>query len=109
MDCSFIGFHKCRHFTEPTLSIADHGSRAVWGMNSLRSLGCRDRRFESYWGMDVCVGLFCVVLGSGLAIGWSLIQGVLDLKTEVKRKCFTDALCSNKNGSNRNTIQYSLC
>jgi hypothetical protein len=47
------------------------------------------------------------VLGSGLAIGWSLIQGVLptvlDEETEVKR-CFTDALCSNKNGSNRNKI-----
>jgi hypothetical protein len=27
---------------------ADHGSRAVLGMNCLRSLGRRDRRFESY-------------------------------------------------------------
>jgi hypothetical protein len=38
----------------------DHGSRAVWGMNCLRSLGCCNRRFESYWGMDVCVRLFCL-------------------------------------------------
>jgi hypothetical protein len=25
----------------------------------------------------------------------------------VKQKCFTDALCYNKNGSNRNTIKYN--
>jgi hypothetical protein len=42
------------------ISRAGHGRRAVWGMNCLRSLRCRDRRFESYWGMDVCVRLFCV-------------------------------------------------
>jgi hypothetical protein len=32
-------------------------------------------------GMDVCVRLFCVCIvlcvGSGLATGWSLVQGVL--------------------------------
>jgi hypothetical protein len=57
-----------------------------------------------------------LVLGSGLAIGWSLIQGVLptvlDSETELKR-CFTDALCFNKKkkkeatGIQYNTIQYN--
>jgi hypothetical protein len=32
------------------------------------------------WGMDACVRLFCVCavvcVGSGLATGWSLVQGV---------------------------------
>jgi hypothetical protein len=28
-------------------------------------------------GMDVCVSLFCVCVGSGLATGWSSVQGVL--------------------------------
>jgi hypothetical protein len=28
-------------------------------------------------GMDVCVRLFCVCVGSGLATGWSLVQRVL--------------------------------
>jgi hypothetical protein len=27
--------------------------------------------------MDVCLRLFCVCLGNGLAMGWSLIQGIL--------------------------------
>jgi hypothetical protein len=24
------------------------------------------------------------------------------------KRCFTDALCSNKNGSNRNTVKYNM-
>jgi hypothetical protein len=31
------------------------------------------------WGMDVCVRLFCVCVGSGLATGSSPIQGVYRL------------------------------
>jgi hypothetical protein len=41
------------------------------------------------WGMDVCVHLFCVFVlscvGSGLAMGWSLIQGVLPTVYRIKK------------------------
>jgi hypothetical protein len=53
-------------------------------VNCLLSLGRWNRRFESYSGhgclVCVCVySVFCVVLclGSGLATGWSLVQGIL--------------------------------
>jgi hypothetical protein len=55
--------------------------------------------------MDVwCVYVFILCLGRGLAMSWSLIQGVLPTvykikETEVNRS-FTDALCSR--GRNRN-------
>jgi hypothetical protein len=48
-------------------------------------------------GVDVCLHLFCVCVYSGLASGWSPIQGVLPTllrwrnRSETKR--FTDALC----------------
>jgi hypothetical protein len=48
-------------------------------------------------GMDVCVCLFCVCVGTGLVIGWSLVQGVLPivlgLRNWSETKRFTDALC----------------
>jgi hypothetical protein len=63
---------------------AGHGSRAVWGIYSLRLFGSRDRGFESHSGNGcfVCVCAFfcvCVVLclGRGLATSWSPLQGVL--------------------------------
>jgi hypothetical protein len=49
-------------------------------------------------GMDVCLCLFCVSIGSGFATGWSPIQGVLPtvlgLRNWSETKRFTDALCS---------------
>jgi hypothetical protein len=51
---------------------AGHSGRAVWGMNFLRSLERWDRGFESH-SRHGCL----FVLGSGLATGWSLVQGVL--------------------------------
>jgi hypothetical protein len=49
-------------------------------------------------GMDVCLPLLCVCVGSGLATGWSRVQGllltVLRLRNWSETKRFTDALCS---------------
>jgi hypothetical protein len=49
-------------------------------------------------GMDACLRLFCVCVGSDLATGWSPVQGVLPtvlgLTNWSERKRFTDALCS---------------
>jgi hypothetical protein len=53
-------------------------------------------------GMDVCLRLFCVCavvcVGSGLASGWSPVQGVLPtvlrLRNLSETKCLTDALRS---------------
>jgi hypothetical protein len=51
-------------------------------------------------GMDVRLCLFCVCIGSGLAMGWSPVQGVLPtlptvlgLRNWRETKRFTDALC----------------
>jgi hypothetical protein len=57
---------------------------AGYGINNLRSLGHRDRGYQSYLGHGclVCVSvrLFCVCvvlrLGRGLATGRSLVQGL---------------------------------
>jgi hypothetical protein len=61
---------------------ADHSGRAVYGMNCFRSLERWDRGIESHSRHGcVCVRLFCVCVGlcvgSGLATGSSLVQGVL--------------------------------
>jgi hypothetical protein len=55
--------------------MACHGSRAIWGMNCLRSLGRWDHEFESNSRHEclVCMRIFCVCLETG----WSLVQGVL--------------------------------
>jgi hypothetical protein len=53
----------------------DHSGRAVLGMNCLLSLESWDRGFKSPQGMDVCVCVLCI--GSGLATGLPLVQGVL--------------------------------
>jgi hypothetical protein len=49
-------------------------------------------------GMDVCLCLFCVCIGSGLAMGWSPVQGVpptvLGLRNWSETKRFADAVCS---------------
>jgi hypothetical protein len=50
-------------------------------------------------GMDVCVCVYSVfVLGIGLAMGWSLVQGILPnvlrLRNWSETKRFTDGLCS---------------
>jgi hypothetical protein len=48
-------------FFQSNLSlIADHGSRAVYGMNCLRSRGCRDRGLESHFGHRYLVFVLCV-------------------------------------------------
>jgi hypothetical protein len=68
-------------FTPVMFSRGGHGSRAVWNMYCLRSLGSRDRGFESHTrhGCLICVFILCFVLclGRGLATSWSLVQGVL--------------------------------
>jgi hypothetical protein len=72
------------HTISISISIAGHGSWAVWGMNCLRSLGSRDRLVRiphKAWTFGLCMCLFCVrvvlYLGRGLATSWSLVQGVL--------------------------------
>jgi hypothetical protein len=49
-------------------------------------------------GTDVCLRLFCVCVGSGLAAGWSPVQGplpsVLRLRNWSETKRLADALCS---------------
>jgi hypothetical protein len=77
--CSFemsVGFYRT------TWNYADHGDRAVKGMDCLRSLESWDRRFESHSSRGcLCLRLFCVCvvlcIGSGLAMGSSPVQGVL--------------------------------
>jgi hypothetical protein len=68
----------------PTVFIynAGHSSRAVWGMNCLRSdAGIVGSNPNQGMYVCVCIRLFyvCVFLclGSCLATGWSLVQGVL--------------------------------
>jgi hypothetical protein len=62
---------------------AGHSSRAVWGINCLRSLERWDHWFESHlmYGCLECVCVYCVCvvlcLGSGFVTRWSLVQGVL--------------------------------
>jgi hypothetical protein len=66
--------------------LADHS-----GMNSFRSLGLWDRGFENHsrHGCLYCVRLFyvCIVLcvGTGLATGWSSVQGVLSTVYRIKK------------------------
>jgi hypothetical protein len=72
-----------------TITVAD---RVVQGMNCLRSLEHWDCGFESHSRHRcLCVRLFCVCgvlcVGSGLAMGWSHIQGVLPC---VKKGCETE-------------------
>jgi TorA maturation chaperone TorD len=66
-------------------------------MNVLRPLEHWDRGFESI-SRHECLCLFCVCIGSGLATGWSPIQGVLPtvlgLRNWPETKRFMDALCS---------------
>jgi hypothetical protein len=49
-------------------------------------------------GMDICLRLFCVCIGSGLATGRSPVQGVLPnvlgLRNWSETKRFTDSLCT---------------
>jgi hypothetical protein len=49
-------------------------------------------------GMDICLCLFCVCICSGLATGWSPIEGVLPIVLGLRNwnetKSFTDAPCS---------------
>jgi hypothetical protein len=60
-------------FYSVTTVRADHSGRVVWGMNCLRSLEHRDRRFESQSRHG------CLCVGSGLATNWSPVQGVLPI------------------------------
>jgi hypothetical protein len=67
-------------FTGVNLWAAGHGSRVVWGMYCLLSLGSQDHGFESHarHGCLVCVCVFlCLWTGRDLAKSWSLVQGVL--------------------------------
>jgi hypothetical protein len=65
-----------------SINLTDHSGHAVSGINRLRSLERLDRGFESHSKHGcLCVHLFCVrvllCVGSGLATGWSLVQGIL--------------------------------
>jgi hypothetical protein len=72
----FISAYNDTVLIMTVLWISIHSGRVVWGMNRLRPLEHWDRWFESHSGHAcVCVHLFCV--GSGLATGWSPVQGVL--------------------------------
>jgi hypothetical protein len=82
---------SCR--TVPVFSLsaisADHSCRAVWGMNHLHPLEHWDRVFESRSRHGyLCVRLFCVCLVlcivSGLATGWSTVQGILSTVYTIK-------------------------
>jgi hypothetical protein len=85
-------------------------------MNSLRSLEHWDRGFESY-SRHGCVFAFIVLLcsscvGSGLATGWSPVQGilptVLGLRNWNETKRFTDAPCgSNRKERDRDRALYT--
>jgi hypothetical protein len=58
----------------------DQIGRAVKGINCLRPLEHWDRGFESHWRYGcMCAFCGCVVLcvGSGLATGWSPVQGFI--------------------------------
>jgi hypothetical protein len=55
---------------------ADHSGHAVYGMNRLRSLEHWDLGFESH-SRHGCLCTFILCVGSGLATGWSPVQGVL--------------------------------
>jgi hypothetical protein len=67
---------------------ADHSGRANTGI-----VGSNPTQ-----GMDVCLRVFCVCVGSGLATVWSPVQGVLPivlgLRNWSETKRFTDAVCS---------------
>jgi hypothetical protein len=56
--------------------VADHSGREVWGVNCLRSLERWDRGFQSH-SRNGCLCAFVLCVGSGLATGWSPVQGVL--------------------------------
>jgi hypothetical protein len=73
-------------------------------------------------GVDDCMRLFCVCVCNGLAIGWSLIQGVLlivlGLRNLSEAKCFVDVLSSKVGATGKRKIflstsedevQYSVC
>jgi hypothetical protein len=53
----------------------DHSGGTVEGMNCLRPLEHWDREFESHSRHGCVCAVLCV--GSGLATGWSSVQGVL--------------------------------
>jgi hypothetical protein len=56
-------------------SPADHSDLEVWGMNVFARSNTGIVGSNLTQGMNVCVPLFCI--GSGLALGWSPIQGVI--------------------------------
>jgi hypothetical protein len=56
--------------------IADHGGRAVWGMNRFLPHEQWDCEFEFHSKHEcLCASILCV--GSGFATGWSPVEGVL--------------------------------
>jgi hypothetical protein len=65
---------------------ADHSGRTVEVMNCLRSLEHLDRGCKSHSRhVCLCVRLFCVCVGSGLATGSSPVQGVLPTVFRIKK------------------------
>jgi hypothetical protein len=63
---------------------ADHSGCAGKGMNSFCSLERWDCRFESHSGHG-CLCAFILCVGSGLASGWSPVQGVLPTVYRIKK------------------------
>jgi hypothetical protein len=77
-------------FRDLSIVTADYSVRAVWGMNCFRTLQRWDRGFE-YHSRYGCLCLFCVCIGSGLATGWSPIQGVLPTVYKNKKLKWNEA------------------
>jgi hypothetical protein len=56
---------------------ADHSGRVVWGVNRNRPLEHWDQGFESHLRHGCLRACVVLCVGSGLATGWSPVQGVL--------------------------------
>jgi hypothetical protein len=86
-----------------------NGVMSVALASSVRTLGSWVRiLLEAWMSVYIYSVLMLSCVGSGLATGWSPVQGVLPTVCRIKKlkwtKSFVDALCSS--GSNRNMIEW---
>jgi hypothetical protein len=88
--------HRCQfivvYLKMLIIAIADHSGRAVYGINCLRSLEHWDRGFEAHSSHG------CLCACSGLAMGWSPVQGVLPAVYRVKKQ-------KKRQRSNKRTVE----
>jgi hypothetical protein len=63
--------------------------------------------------MNVCLCLFCICIGRGLAMGWSPVQGVLPtllgLRNWSETKRFRDALCYKVGATRKREREMDIC